>query len=310
MSLQARAEAHFIQTYRDNVMMVAQQMRGRIRPAVTSVPASGESVRASDLVGTIKAVRTGPVELRNINNPPTNSARWLVFPNPVKSGQYITSAEKMQRAQDPTSIYVRGHTAAVVRIVDDIDMGIVENDDGTFSVGEGGILGRASDGKTPGTAKVALPASSYTASGGLGLTLAKLMGSKEELNSNEFGLDDMDKMYAAITPQQVTDLLSLADGNGESLNAFQQMQLTSGKPTTLMGYEWIVTNRLPKDANGARMCPIWAKSNIIEGVWEDIHGDMWNDTNADNQPYARVQAFIDAVRVQDKGVHVLLCTES
>lgn len=307
-SLHARAEAHHIQTYRDNVLMVAQQMKGRIRPAITDVPASGEAVAASDLVGTVKALRVSPNERRNIENPPENTRRWLVFPNPVKSGQYISTAEKLQRAMDPTSTYVQAHTAAVVREIDDIAMGIIQGDDGTFSVSTGGILGAAVTGKNPGAGTSSLPSACYTLVNGTGLTLDKIKEAKERLTKDEFGLEDDDPLYCAITPKQVTDLLNLADGDGTALNAFQQMQLQSGKPTPLLGLNWIVTNRLPL-VGGDRYCPIWSKKNIIMGVWQDIQGEMYNDTHADNQPYARVQAFVDSVRVQDRGVHVIICNE-
>jgi hypothetical protein len=307
-SLHARAEAHHIQTYRDNVLMVAQQMRGRIRPAITDVPASGEAVAASDLVGRVRASRVSPTERRNVENVPENSRRWLVFPNPVKSGQYISTAEKLQRAMDPTSTYVQAHTAAVVREIDDIALGIIEGDEGSFSISTGGILGAAVVGKNPGAGTSSLPSACYTLVGGTGLTLPKLMEAKERLNKDEFGVDDDDVLYCAITPKQVTDLLTIADGDGASLNAFQQLQLQSGKPTTLLGMTWIVTNRLPL-VDGDRYCPIWSKKNIVMGVWQDIQGEMWNDTHADYQPYARVQAFVDAVRVQDRGVHVIICNE-
>ena len=308
-SLHARAEAHHIQAYRDNVMMVAQQMKGRIRPYVTDVPASGEAVAASDLVGRVRASRTSPNERRNVEMVPENSRRWLVFPDPVKSGQYISKAEQLQRVMDPTSIYVQAHTAAVVREIDDIALGIIEGDEGQFSIGRGGILGAAVVGKNPGGGTSSLPAACYTLVGGTGLTLGKLMEAKERLNRDEFGIDDDDQLYCAITPKQVTNLLQIADGDGASLNAFQQLQLQSGKPTTLLGMTWIVTNRLPLDANGDRLCPVWSKKNIVMGVWQDVQGEMWNDTHADNQPYARVQAFVDCVRVQDRGVHVITCDE-
>lgn len=36
---------------------------------------------------------------------------------------------------------------------------------------------------------------------------------------------------------------------------------------------------------------------------------MWNDTSAKNKPYVHVGAYIDSVRLQDKGVVVLECQE-
>ena len=86
-------------------------------------------------------------------------------------------------------------------------------------------------------------------------------------------------------------------------------QLESGKPTMLMGVNWIMSNRVPKTATAKRRVALWSKTNIIGAEWEAINGDMWNDTSADNLPYARVRTNIHAVRAQDKGVVVIPCTE-
>lgn len=310
MSIAVQSEAHHQLMYANNVMMVAQQTRRTLREAVTEAPCSGEAHSVADLVGAVDALESDGRDRRNVENVPLNSRRWVVFPTETQSGQYIDKAEKLQRAMDPTSVYVRTHTVAVQRGLGDKILGVEKQPNGTFKVRTGGILGTATDGKTPGASKVALPAGNFVAANATGLTLAKLKDAKEKLALREFGLeDDDDEMYCAISPKQVTDLLDIADGDGASLNAFQQLQLMNGKPTPLLGFKWIVTNRLPIDAAAARMCPVWSKRNIIAGIWQDVEGRMWNDTSAKNTPYAHVGAFVDCVRVEDGGVEVILCAE-
>jgi len=310
MSVDARAEAHHIETYTGNVQMVAQQLNPRIRPHVTDVTGVGKAMDAADLVGKVHAVETGGRDRRNIDNAIDGSRRWLILPNPIKSGQYVDQQEVLERAMDPTSKYVKGHTSAVMRGVDDRIMGVRRAAEGRYELREGGILGGAIDGRTPGSgSRVMLPTDCYTPAASSGLTLRKLKDAKQRLNTDEFGMDDGDEMFSAITPAQVTDLLDLADGDGTSLNAFQQRQLENGVPTPLIGFTWVVTNALPFDDAGNRMCPIWSKANIVAGFWEEINGKMWNDTSADNTPYLKAQARVDAVRVEDKGVQVLLCQE-
>jgi hypothetical protein len=289
--------------------MVAQQTRRTLREAVTEAPCSGEAHSVADLVGAVDAQESDGRDRRNIENVPKNSRRWVVFPTQTESGQYIDKVEKLQKAMDPTSVYVRTHTLAVQRGIGDKILGVEKQPDGTFKIRAGGILGTATDGKAPGSATVALPSGNIIAAGGTGLTLAKLKTSKEKLALREFGLEDEDEMYCAISPKQVTDLLDLADGDGTSLNAFQQLQLMNGKPTSLLGYTWIVTNRLPLDTNGDRMCPVWSRRNIVAGIWQDVEGAMWNDTSAKNTPYAHVGAFVDVVRAEDGGVEVITCVE-
>lgn len=309
MSLQMRSEPHHQVKYANNVKMVAQQNVSKFRATVTEMPASGEAMSASDLIGSVEAKEANGTERRNIHNPPQLSRRWLVMPNELESGQYIDKEIKMAQSQDPTSNLVRTHTVAVERAIGDRILGVRYISKGKFELRDGGILGAAVDGKSPGGAKIALPAKCYTLAAGTGLILDKLMGAKERLNSDDFGLEDDDEMFCAISPKQVTNLLNLATGDGKTLNILEQTQLQNGDPTTLLGITWLVTNRLPVDGNGDRMCPIWTKNNILGGIWQDTLGEMWNDGSAKNTPYAHVGAFVDYVRGEDDGVQVIACKE-
>lgn len=307
MPIEVLVEQHHKLTYADNVKMVAQQQRGRIRPAVSSISASGEAVAFSDLIGKVNALRSDGRDRRNPENIPMNTRRWLVRPNAIMSGQYIDTAEKLDRAMDPTSNYVRAHTMAMVRAIDDIVLGVERQDNGSYAISQGGILGSVASGKRPDVTTV-LPPSSYIPANATGLTLGKLKEAMETLHEREFGMDDTDPLYCAISPVQVTNLLDLADGNGTALNAFAQDQLKNGVPTQLLGMSWIVTNNLPKSGS-TRFCPVWSKNNIVAGVWQDIRGQMWNDTHAQGTPYAFVDAFVAAGRAEDDGVLAIECIE-
>lgn len=306
--IEALIEQHHKTMYRDNVMMVAQQTRNPLRATVTEVPASGEAMSAADLVGSVEPMEDDGRTRRNEENRGAMVRRWLTRPDRIKSGQYIDTPEKLDRAMDPTSVYVRKHTVAVNRGIADRIMGI-RRQGGGYVLRDGGILGAATEGKNRET-KVDLPGKCFTPVNATGLTLAKLKAGVERLQTDEFGVEDDDTIYCAITPRQKTNLLDLADGNGESLNAFAQMQLMNGKPTSLLGITWIMTNRLFRTGAGVRYCPMWTKNNIVMGVWKDVQGDIWNDTGADNTPYARVQAYVDVVRIQDDGVQVIECAET
>lgn len=315
MSIQARVEAHHRLTYQQNVQMVAQQMQNRLRPAVTIVPATGEAHSVADLLGDKEYIRGEDRSRRNPENVTARSRRWLVRPPVIEDGEYIDTVDKFDMALDPTSYLMRNSIAAVERGVFDVILGIARAEDGSFAVSGSGILGKATSGKRPTTASD-LPAANFIAadldgdSTAEGLTLDKLRAVKLALNKAEFGMEDDDELYAAITPEQVDDLIGIAAATNQSLNAFAVDQLRSGKPTMLMGINWIATNRLPKDSNGNRLCPVWSKRNVVVGMWQDVRGDMWNDTSAKNLPYIYTSAYVDAVRVEDGGVRVIRCAES
>lgn len=294
--------------YAGNVVMVAQQLQNHLRPAVTEQRCTGAAVAVSDLVGAGEYLVSEERSRRNPENPPRLSRRWLVRPDKIESGQYIDEEDKFDLAMDPTSHFVRDHTAKVNRGIFDRILGIKKVGD-AYEIAYGGILGRATEGKRPGTA-TDLPSGNTIAHGSAGLTLTKLIEVKEALGLADFGIETDDPLYCAITPKQVSNLLNIAAATGAALNQFELEQLKTGKPTTLMGMTWIITNRLPKNSAGHRLCPVWSKRNIVLGIWADIQGDMWNDTSAKKLPYCYVSARVDCVRVQDAGVRVIPCVES
>lgn len=300
-------EQHHKLTYRDNVIMVAQQKKNPFMGAVTEAPAKGEAVRVADLLNSVEYVYGEGRSRRNVENPIGGTARWLVRPDCIESGQYIDTEDKLDMAVDPTSKFVAGHTMAVTRGWADRILG-VRKVGSAFVVSDGGIMGYAREGKSPG-AGTALPGAQSVLVNGTGMTVAKLRAAQLKLNEAEFGLeDDGDQLYCAIGARQKDDLLAIAEASATPLNAFQIQQLIDGKPTMLMGVNWIYTNRLPKVGN-TRYCPVWSKNNIAVGVWETLQGDLWNDTSAKNLPVCRVWARLDVGRAQDKGVVIIECNE-
>ena len=305
MPIASLVEPHHRLEYADAVQMVAQQRRNPLAAAVTSIPARGEAMSASDLVNAVEYVYGEARSRRNTENPVSGTRRWLIRPDEIKSGQYIDDEDKYDMSRDPTSTFVTAHTGAVLRGRMDRIVG-TRKIDGVYQVVDGGILGSAVDGKRPGSSGVALPAGQIIAAGGTGMTVAKCILAVQTLNEADFGLeDDGDQLFCLLPPKGKADLLTIAAASATPLNAFEIQQIKDGKPTTLMGITWIFSNRVPKDASGNWQCPVWAKSNIVEGVWQDIEGDIWNDTSADNKPYCRVRTRADVVRLQDKGVIVI-----
>lgn len=308
MATYPTVEPHHKLAYSNNVMMVSQQLRNPLMGAVTEMPASGDAQSVADLIGQIEYTYAEDRSRRNPENYASATRRWVVRPQEIESGQYIDKVDQFDMMMNPTSIYVRNHTTAVIRGWADRILGIRKQADGSFAVADGGILGVATEGKR-GTQTVALPNSQFIAHASAGLTLDKLRAVKVAMQKVDFGLEDDDPIYCAITPTQADDLLDVAAKADTSIPAFAIEQLRSGKPTTLMGFNWIVTNRLPK-VGANRLCPVWTKRNVMVGVWQGIVGAAWNDTSAKNKPYVHVGCYIDAVRVEDKGVYVIECAEA
>lgn len=298
------------QQFSDNVQMLAQQMTIPILGAVTRLEGSGEAKSVADLFAAGEYVEAEPRSRRNVENPLEASRRWVFYRPDIKSGQYLDKEDKFKSAMDPTSTLMAGHMAAVRRGIHDRILGIKKNAQGRFLRSGRGILGSATEGKSP-SGEIQLPASQTIAHASTGLTLGKLRTAIKRLELADFGLEDDAELYAMLSPHQKDDLIALAVEAQGSLNAFTIDQIRTGKPTALMGINWMFTNRLPYAAatGTTRLVPVWSSRNIVAAFWEDIQGAMWNDTSADNLPYMRVHANLDATRIEDKGVIVIECNE-
>lgn len=309
MPLNLLVEQHHKLQYAASVQLVAQQTKNPLDTAVTEVGASGEAQSVADLIGAVDYQIGEKRSRRNPENPAAKTRRWVVMPDPIESGQYIDKEEKFATATDPTSTYVKTHTLAVQRGKFDTIVGVRKASNGEYVLSEGGILGIAREGKTPGVG-TALPTAQYIPAAGVGMTLEKLRAARKKLKKAEFGIEDDDQLYGLITPDQEDDLIAIAQQSSNSLNAFNVEQLKSGHATPILGITWIVTNRLPlKTPGGPRLCPIWSKNNIVLARWQGIEGRIWNDSHARNLPFVMVDAYYDAVRAQDAGVVVIECTE-
>lgn len=307
----SRIEPHERLMYSDSVTMVAQQTRDVFAGSVTDESATGEAKAATDLYGQVEYSYGEDRSRRNPENPVQGDRRWLVRPQIIESGQYIDDEDKFDTARDPTSTFVTNHTRAVIRGKADRTLGVRKDASGLFRVTDGGILGSSVSGKRPGGAPAPLPSGQYVPVGTSGLTLDKLRDARLHLRKNDFGVEDEDQLYCLISPFQEDDLLAIAQASSVPLNAFNIEQLKSGKPTTLLGINWIMSNRTPfKDgSNTIRLCPIWSQRNVVRGIWQDVKGDMWNDTHAKNKPYVHVGAYIDCTRLQDVGVVAIECLQ-
>lgn len=305
MPYEQLVEQHHKLTYTTNIRLASQQMKVPMRGAVTEVTASGEAFDASDYLAPGEYTEFADRKRENIDNPAKAIRRWIARPNEWGSGEVIDKATKWDMAMDPASPRHTHHTKTTMRGVQDRILGVRRNADGTFSVSGGGVMGTAIEGKTPGGAGTDLPAGQVIPHGSAGMTLAKLMTMREMLGKADFGIDDDMGVNGGISPEEVTDLLTIAAATNAALNAYDVDQLKNGKPGRLMGVDWFITNRLPKNATGQRWCPFWSKENIILGVWQDVQGRVWNDGHARNLPVIEVSACMDAVRAEDKGVVVI-----
>ncbi|MBW4972083.1 hypothetical protein KZZ08_00540 [Roseovarius mucosus] len=313
MSYRQVVEDHHKTTYTNNVMMVAQQVANPLRAAVTVASASGEAQNVADLIDKSEYSEGEDYSRENPDNPPNRRRRWLVRPTVIEHGQYITKEEKFDQAMDPSSQLMRNSVLTVERGVYDKILG-VKKVGNVYKAVRAGIMGKAIEGKGP-NSTMNFPAPNYIAvDQGIsgtphGLSVAKLRAATEAMELEDFGLETDMSIYGLITPKQKTDLINLAVETKTSLNPFEIENIRAGKPGMLLGINWLFSNRVPVDDSGYRLIPIWSKENVVMGVWQDVQGQMWNDTARKNLPYMYNDVYVDATRIEDGGVRIIRCAE-
>jgi len=304
MSYDQLVQDHHKLQFKDEFMLATQDRGSKLRKYVTEQECRGEGAVAADIIGEISYTRgTGRVRT-NIENVPLRTRRWLVYRDPIKTGQYLDREDMFRQASDASSELMQAHVAAIRRGVDDTILGL----DSAGVVGDGGILGLVAEGKRPGGAGVALPAAYTTVVGATGLTIAKLRSARKKLGLDENDLEFITPVMA-ITTNQHDDLLGIIESASSNLNMLEQPSIVSGKVKRLMGFDFVEINRLPK-VGTTRSCPVWLKNKIKLGIYQDVRPRMWNDTSAENLPYIHVDAVMDATRTEDLGVHIVEALET
>lgn len=304
MSLDSFITQAFKLDFQASLEVAIQQSASLLRPLVTEKPCSGEAVSAADVIGAGDPEEVDGRLRSSQDMRPTISRRWLVMPNMHRASGHIDREDQLRMMQDPSSEFLRTYANGMNRQIDRIILGATKD----RKVGDGGILGTVVEGKRPGAAGTTLPAEFVTVHGSAGLTQAKLEAAREKLLSDDNVLDGQMPVMV-ITPGQQTDLLKIASAGGTNFNLLAVDELRSGMIGSYMGFRFVVSNQVPVNAAGHRLCPIFMPSNIVLGVWQDVNTYVAPDPQAHGTPVWSILMQMTATRKQDSGVHVIECAE-
>ena len=282
-----------VQQFGTNFRILGQQKRSRLEGWCQMEP---------NIVGTGKTVeRLGKTDAYDIlsrhgdtqyvNTP--HSRRWLDLADKGWA-DLVDEMDKIKILADPTSPYAALGVAALNRAKDDI------------------IIAAARGNARTSTANIALPAGQKIAVGGTGLTLAKLLSTKEILDAAEVDQElDADGQGMAsrvfvCSTKQLTNLLGTVEIKSIDYNNVKA--LVQGQVDTFIGFKFIRSERLPKVVND-RFCLAWSRGCVALGTGKDIVSsiDTLPGKNYSVQVYARMS--IGATRTEDEGVVEVACLE-
>ncbi len=287
---------HYAQQYATNIELLLQQKDSRLRGLVTQGQYIGEQASPVDQVDAIEMQSvTGRFEAMPRVDADVDR-RW-VAPLDFDLPQLIDSFDKLRLLTDPNSVYVMNAVSAAKRKMDDV---IID-----------AFFGAAKTGKT-GSTSTSFPsgqvvAVNHGASGSTGLTVAKLREARRLLRAAEVDLD-MDPITVVVTSKQEDNLL--AEAQVISLDFNDRPVLVDGKIKSFLGMNIVHSERLDVNATPSRLVPVFAKSGMHLGIWNDITSDVSQRKDLRGLPFqAYVYMTVGATRLEEEKTVQILCAE-
>lgn len=283
---------HYVQQYANTISLLLQQKNSRFESAVTTGSYIGKQASPVDQIGAIDML---PVTTRFAPMGRVDAAldrRW-VSPSDFELPQLIDSFDKLRLLNDPSSAYLQNAIQAANRKKDDL---IYAAFFGTAKTGEVGGTSTAF-----GATQFVSVNTGGTASN---LNVAKLRAGKRILMANEVDFDE-DQVYCAISSVEHDSLLNEIQVVSTDFN--DKPVLVEGRVTRFLGINFIISERMTTatdDAAGtSRQIPMWAKSGMHLGTWNDMETDITQRKDLSGVPWQAYLAMsMGATRLEEKKI--------
>ena len=284
----------FVKQFGSNLDFLVQQKGSLLRNAVRTETVVGEEAYFDQLDATAAIKRT----TRNSDTPLIKSEhkRRRVSMYDYEWADLIDKEDKLKMLIDPQSDYAINAAWALGRSVDDAIVA-------AFS-------GTAYAGKAGGTA-TSLASAQQVTGGATDLTLQKLLDAKEILDAAD--VDPAEQRFVIMTASQLVALLNITEIKDADYNTVRA--LVRGEINTFLGCTFIVCNRLESINGGTvaanrRACYMYAKSGLLLALAKDINTQISRraDKSYSTQVYACMG--IGAVRMEEKKVVQIMCSEA
>lgn len=280
----------FVNQYESNFYVLGQQMASRFEPYVITKSGIVGASKAAERVGKSEAydILNRHADTQYVDTP--HSRRWIDLADKGWA-DLVDEMDQIKMLADPKSIYPRLAVAALNRKKDDIIYAAVRGS------------ARTNSGTT------ALPSGQKIAVGGTGLTLAKLLSTKELLDTAELveeGMGDnivgqgaMPNRVIVCRAKDLTTLYGTTEIKSIDYNSVKA--LAQGQIDTFLGFKFIRSERI-YGSGGTSYCLAWVKPSVQLGIGKDVVTsiDILPAKNMSAQVYARMS--LGAVRVEDEGV--------
>lgn len=293
------------QQYATNIELLLQQKGSKLRPFVSVGNYTGKAANVIDQIGSIAARDIDGRFQPKTRTDASVDKRW-VYPRDKSVYQLIDNRDKLRLITDPKSVWNQNGANGMGRAIDDI---IIEAMFGTAKTGVEGATSTTfgSTLSTSGGQNISVLTGAAAATG---LNVAKLREVRRQALANEIDLDS-EELVMAITSKQDSNLLS--EIQVTSLDFNDRPVLKDGKVVSFLGIRFVHVERLTtgtSDSGTARQCPVWVKSGMHLGIWNDIKATLAQRYDLDGNPWGLdTEMTIGATRTQEKKVFRVWCAE-
>lgn len=278
----------FSQQFGQTVALLSQQKGSMFRNVVRNESVVGEKAffdQVSSVAAVLKVSRHSDTPLTEVPH-----SRRQVTMNTYEFADLIDDADQVATIIDPTSAYAQSASAAMMRAVDDE---IISAATGTSKTGKSG------------SASTDLAAAHIIAHGSAGLTVAKLLNAKEQLDLAD--VDPSIPRHIAVAPQQIKDLLNTTEVKSSDYNTVKA--LARGELNSFLGFTFHMSNRLALSST-TRTCFAWAQDGILLAIGQDAKSRIEERSDKSFSTQVYYSQTVGATRMEEDKVVSVLCTES
>jgi len=288
--------SHYVIQYATTIQLLLQQKGSKLRGNVMTGSHVGKQASPVDQYAQVE-MQAVSGRFGAMGRVDASLDRRWVFPSDFDLPQLIDSYDKLRLLNDPSSSYVQNAVYAAGRQMDNL---IIDSFFGTAKTGEAGGTSTT----FPAGNQIAV---NEGAASNTGLTVAKLRKAKRLLMANEVDIEN-DPIYCVVTAIQHDNLLAEAQVISTDFN--DKPVLVDGKISRFLGINFIHCELLDVDGSSYRRVPVFAKSGMYLGIWNDITTDISQRKDLQGLPWqAYVYLTAGATRLEEDKIMEIKCAE-